>query len=226
MSEAFGAPGMLPTWASARKQAVGTALSPRSHVWFTIAEGVLTEVYYPSVDCPNQRDLQFLVTDGGELFHEERRDLLHEIEWLEEGIPAFRITSRDPKGRYRLIKTVCTDPKADCVMMRVQYEPLVDAARHYRLYVLWAPHMGNLGADNHAITYRDNRECDWLVAWRGSACAALTATAPFPRMSAGYVGYSDGWQDRQRHAPGLGPRRVRAPAALPSAWSWSKPGRV
>lgn len=70
---AFGAPGLPATWATARKQAVGTALSERSRVWFTVAEGVLTEVYYPSVDCPNQRDLQLLITDGGELFQVARR---------------------------------------------------------------------------------------------------------------------------------------------------------
>jgi len=39
MSEpAFGTPGLPPTWASARKQAVGTALSDRSRVWFTVAD--------------------------------------------------------------------------------------------------------------------------------------------------------------------------------------------
>lgn len=134
MSEqAFGAPGLPPTWGNARKQAIGTALSERSRVWFTIADGVLTEVYHPTIDCPNQRDLQLLITDDGELFHEERRDLEHSIEWIEDGIPAFRIVSSDPQGRYRLIKTICTDPEADCVTMRVQYEPLVEAAMHYQI---------------------------------------------------------------------------------------------
>ncbi len=209
MTEAFGAPGSPPTWASARKQAVGTALDPRSHVWFTIAEGVLTEVYHPSVDCPNQRDLQLLVTDGEELFHEERRDLLHEIAWLEEGVPAFRITSRDPQGRYRLTKTVCTDPEADCLLLRVRYEPLVEAARRYRLHLLWAPHMGNLGTGNHARTRRHGSR-GWLLARRGPHYAALAATAPFRRMSAGYVGRSDGWQDLHRH------RRM--------AWSFAEAG--
>lgn len=199
MSEhAFGAPGLPATWASARKQAVGTALGERSRVWFTIAEGILTEVYYPTVDCPNQRDLQLLITDGSELFHEERRDLIHEVEWLEEGIPAFRITSRDPAGRYRLVKEVCADPEADAVLERVHFEPLVDAARQYRLYLLWAPHLGNQGAENHGRVAHDAGG-DRLVAWRGDRHAAVTATVPFARMSVGYVGQSDGWQDLNRH---------------------------
>lgn len=219
-SQAFGAPGLPATWASARKQAVGTALGEHSRVWFTVAEGVLTEVYYPNVDCPNQRDLQLLITDGGELFHEERRDLLHEIEWLEDGIPAFRIVSRDPAGRYRLVKTICTDPEADCVLVHVAFEPLVEAARHYRLFLLWAPHLGNQGADNHGVTYHDNTECDWLVAWRNTYYAAITATVPFSRMSVGYVGHSDGWQDVHRHRrmewvfPAAGPGNIALTAEL------------
>jgi len=159
------------------------------------------------------------------LFHEERRDLIHEIEWLEEGIPAYRVVSSDPQGRYRLIKTVCTDPEANCVMVRVQYEPLVEAAGHYRLFLLWAPHMGNLGKDNHGITYHNNMECDWLVAWRDTSHAALTATVPFTRMSVGYVGYSDGWQDIRQHRrmewafPSAGPGHIAltAEVALPAS---------
>jgi glucoamylase len=195
---AFGQPGVPAVWASARKQAVGAALSERSRVWFTIAEGVLTEVYHPSVDCPNQRDLQLLMTDGGELLHEERRDLVHEVEWIEEGTPAFRIVSCDPAGRYRIVKTVCADLAADCVLERIRFEPLVEPARRYRLYLLWAPHLGGQGSENHArVEHGTAGDC--LIAWRGSRYAALSATAPFARMSAGYVGHSDGWQDLNRH---------------------------
>lgn len=73
--QARGAAGRPATWAGARKQAVGTVLSGRSRAWSTTAEGVLTEVYDPNVDCPNQRDLQLLITGGGGLFHEARRDM-------------------------------------------------------------------------------------------------------------------------------------------------------
>ena len=196
---AFGAPGLPATWASAHKQAVGTAIGERSHVWFTIAEGVLTEVYYPSIDSPSQRDLQLLITDGGELFHEERRDLVHEIKWIEEGVPAFRIVSRDPAGRYRLVKTICTDPEADCVLVQVTFEPLVEAAHQYQLYLLWAPHLGNQGMDNHGRAARDASGRARLIAGRDGYYAAITATVPFARMSVGYVGHSDGWQDLNQH---------------------------
>ena len=44
-----GAPGAPPRWADAAKDGVGTALSPATNstslVWFTIARGILTEVF-------------------------------------------------------------------------------------------------------------------------------------------------------------------------------------
>ena len=73
---AFGAPGMEPRWTSSRKDAVSTAYATSSRIWFTAWNGVLTEVYYPTVDRPQLRDLQFLITDGSTFFHEEKRHLL------------------------------------------------------------------------------------------------------------------------------------------------------
>ena len=49
----FGSPGAEPSWSPASKQGVGTAMSDESKVWFTIAGGVLTEVFYPGVDVAN-----------------------------------------------------------------------------------------------------------------------------------------------------------------------------
>ncbi|MFQ5517985.1 MAG: hypothetical protein ACE5E8_10485, partial [Acidimicrobiia bacterium] len=61
---AFGRPGIEPRWTSGAKDAVGTALSAGSHVWFSVARGILTEIYWPTIDRPQVRDLQFLITDG------------------------------------------------------------------------------------------------------------------------------------------------------------------
>ncbi len=44
-----GAPGKDAYWATAGKQAVGTSANLESKVWFTLAQGVMTEVYYPDV---------------------------------------------------------------------------------------------------------------------------------------------------------------------------------
>ncbi len=70
--EAFRAPGMEPRWTLVAKDAVGTARSAASHVWYTVSLGVPNEVYWPTIDRPQIRDLQFLVTDGETFFHDER----------------------------------------------------------------------------------------------------------------------------------------------------------
>ena len=74
-NEAFGGPGIPPRWTHAAKDGVGTAYASSSRLWFTLWNGVVTEVYYPTVDRPQLRDLQFLITDGESFFHEEKRHL-------------------------------------------------------------------------------------------------------------------------------------------------------
>src|SRR5579875_3508774 len=107
---AFGAPGAEPTWAHGSKQAVGTSLTRESPVWFTIAEGVLTEVYYPRVDLANTRDLQFLLVGRGpDEFFEERRDTLAEVRPVDPRSLAWRVTNTERQGRFVIDKRVLTD---------------------------------------------------------------------------------------------------------------------
>ena len=40
-----------PVWASARKDMVGTALGA-SRLWFSVAQGIVSEVYYPRIEIP------------------------------------------------------------------------------------------------------------------------------------------------------------------------------
>src|SRR5712664_1646173 len=49
---AFGAPGIAPRWTQSAKDAIGTAYSAGSTVWFTVSAGILNEVYYPTIDRP------------------------------------------------------------------------------------------------------------------------------------------------------------------------------
>lgn len=58
-----GGPGKDAQWATAGKQAVGTSANIESKVWFTLAQGVMTEVYYPNVTIANVTLLQFVVVN-------------------------------------------------------------------------------------------------------------------------------------------------------------------
>ena len=63
-AEAFGKPGIEPRWTHSNKDGVGTAYCASSHLWFTVRNGIVTEVYYPTIDRPQLRDLQYLMTNG------------------------------------------------------------------------------------------------------------------------------------------------------------------
>ncbi len=59
-----GGPGALSHFDLARKDCLGTARNRTSKVWYTVAGGVLSDVYYPTVDNTNVETLQYVVTDG------------------------------------------------------------------------------------------------------------------------------------------------------------------
>src|ERR687898_366071 len=58
-----GGPGQDAQWLSAGKQAIGTSANLESKIWFTLANGVLTEVLYPNVQTANVQMLQFVVVN-------------------------------------------------------------------------------------------------------------------------------------------------------------------
>ena len=81
-NKAFGYPGIEPRWTHGGKDGVGTAYAASSRIWFTFWNGIITEAYYPTVDKPQLRDLQYLVTDGKTFFHEEKRHLQSKSEQI------------------------------------------------------------------------------------------------------------------------------------------------
>src|SRR5579875_592520 len=60
---AVDGPGALSHFDLARKDCLGTAENTTSKVWFTVANGVLSDVYYPTNDNTNVKTLQYIVTD-------------------------------------------------------------------------------------------------------------------------------------------------------------------
>ncbi len=198
---AFGAPGIEPRWTNGAKDGVGTAYSAACHVWFTAWNGALSEVYYPTIDLPQTRDLQLLFTDGATFFHEEKRDLGSKIERLEPSL-GYRITNTAPDGRYRVIKEIITDPHLPCVLQGVRVESDEPGfLENLKIYVLCAPHLNGGGAGNSAEV-REIAGKTVLAAHKsgGGLTDATTwlAMAPdcdFGAVSVGYVGQSDGWSD-------------------------------
>ena len=193
-AHAFGAPGIPPKWTSSSKEGVGTAYSSSSCVWFTLSHGILNEIYYPTIDRPQIRDMQFLITDGETFFHEEKRDLAHEISYMEQDVLGYRVVSSDPDGRYRLTKVIISDPHQPCVLIQVHIEPAAAWTGRLQLYALLAPHMEGGGWGNSARRYSiaGNK---LLIAWKDRTCLAMGASTGLIKSSCGFVGFSDGWQD-------------------------------
>ena len=191
MTDAPGWPGIPPRWTSSAKSGVGTALSPVSRVWFTLSHGILDEIYYPRVDQACTRDFGLIITDGAGFFAEEKRDCSFEIVALEDGVPAFRLINAHLGGRFRIVKDVLTDQRADVVIQRIRLE--VPNGGKLRLFALLAPHLVNGGAHNTAWVgdYKGHR---LLYAEGDGTCLALGCSRPFLTTSAGFVGASDGWQ--------------------------------
>ncbi|MBB3457508.1 glucoamylase [Rhizobium sp. BK313] len=191
-----GAPGIEPRWTSSDKSAVGTAVSSASCVWFTASHGILNEIYAPRLDMACVRDFGFIVTAEG-YFSEEKRDADHRVQAIEDGVPAFRLVNTARDGRYRITKTILSDPEREVVLQDIRFQALTGSLSDYRLHALVAPHLVNGGADNTGW-YADFKGTPMLFAEGSGRALAVAASVPWLARSAGYVGISDGWQTLSR----------------------------
>jgi glucoamylase len=193
-----GWPGIPPRWTSSAKSGVGTSLGANSRVWFTISHGILNEVYYPRVDQACTRDLGLIVTDGRDFFSEEKRDAISQITAPTDGVPAYRLVNTCARGHYRIEKEIVSDPTRDVVLQKTLFVPLQPDFGTYHLYALLASHLGNYGSGNTAWI-GDYKGVPMLFAERAGFALALACSVPWSRMSVGFVGISDGWQDLHLH---------------------------
>jgi glucoamylase len=193
--EAFGKPGIQPRWTHSDKAGVGTAYSASSHLWFTVWDGIVTEVYYPTVDRPQLRDLEYLVTDGETFFHEEKRDMTVKMERISDHALGYRCINADRDKRYTITKTIIADPHLPCLLQRTRIACKDKALLpKLKLFALCAPHLEIGGAGNNAyIAYANGQSI--LMAQKDERWMAVCATVPFSHVSCGYVGASDGWTD-------------------------------
>ncbi len=191
---AFGAPGLEPRWTSSRKDTVGTAYSASSRVWYTMSHGILNEIYYPTIDRPQTRDMELLFTDGATFCHEEKRDLDYDFEYVDSDALAVKVTARERGGRYAVTKVILSNPHFSGVLMHVKIEGDDSVLERMKAYALLAPHLNGGGAGNSARSIDvAGKRC--LLAWKGNTSLAMGANCGFSRSSCGYVGTSDGYQD-------------------------------
>jgi glucoamylase len=194
-------------WQVADKWGVGTALNASSHVHFTLRQGIVTEVFSPDLDVACVRDFGLIVADGKDFFSEEQFDTDSVIEWLAEGVPAYRLTNTHRGGRYRITKEVITDPVRDCLLQRICFEALQGSRDDYRIHALLNPRLQNRADDNSAHL-GEHRGRPMLFAQRNDSALAMACSTAWKKRSVGYVGVSDGWHAMELDAGGM---RQRGP---------------
>ena len=207
-AQAPDGPGALSHFGLARKDCLGTARNTTSKVWYTVANGVLSDVYYPTADNTNVETLQYIVTDGSTFTDLQTRNMTYTTEALPaSGGMACKVTATAKSGKYRIETEYVTDPDRNSVLMRIKFKP---AQPGLRLYVRFDPTVngnggggaGNGGADRAAID--DSTGHNVLVAsdpvtatnaanrdYAQPVFAALDGS--FPEASSGFAGAaSDG----------------------------------
>lgn len=204
--QAPGNGGISSNWSYAGKLGIGTsyekytdgaykdtgATGKISKVWFSIAQGIITETACRRIDKAQIRDLQFLVTGNG-FFHEERKDTTSRIEYVytdTAGRPlslAYKVTNIPAHNQYRIEKYIFTDPDRDVLFLHINFTSYDDGITPF---ILLNPHMNNTGSGDVAHVTGDT-----LTAGENDTFLAVLSNTPFVKTSAGFVGKSDGWQD-------------------------------
>ncbi len=134
---ATGGPGTPSYFDVARKDCVGTAANPGSRVWYTVADGVLSDVYEPTIDNTNVSTLQYVVTDGSTFTDMQSRDMTYAVSADPTGM-SCTVTSTDAGHGFQLVTTYVTDPASDTVLMNTKLQDLPGSSTNLRALHLYA----------------------------------------------------------------------------------------
>jgi glucoamylase len=200
-----GAPGADAHWPSAAKTGFGTANTLRSKVWFTLTNGVMTEVFYPTLDVPNVQSLQLVMV--GRRVATEMDDTTHRVEIL-DGL-TFRQVNTAKNGNYTITKTYVTDPNRNTVLIDIQFV----GKSTERVYVYYDPSLNNSGmhdsawVEGNALLAVDGDKASALISSPGFAHSdewILDRLQPSARETAleisnGYLGRSDGLSELRQN---------------------------
>lgn len=184
-----GCCGIGSAWTTGDKDAIGTSATTTSKVWYTVANGITSEVFYPRADVPNLQDMQYIVTDGSTFVDLERDATDHVVSMPDAKSLEYTITNTARSGRYRITNTYVTDPNRNTLVIETRFQSLDGG--HYQLYLLANPSLAGGGGNDTA---------SWDAA-DGALVAGDTET-PFGspltvvsalKVSSGFVAHDDGY---------------------------------
>lgn len=193
------APGSPSVWTPSNNTLLGTAANTSSNVWFNGYNGIVGEVFYPTADTPNTTDLQFLIGDSNHTWvDEEKVDTTTQTQLYNNHSLAWNVTNTAKNGKYRITKTIYTDPTRNTLIQSVTFTALTGSISNYLLYALYNPTMHNAGNNNSSYTVTANGRTI-LVSTDSSGNYASALAASFPYQAgmtdSGFVSQNDGWTD-------------------------------
>ena len=190
-----------PVMAPGPKDAVTTGLGT-GHVWATMGQGILNEVYWPTAGEPQIRDMGFIVAGDG-WWYEVKAVATYQVQTADPAVPLASIVHTGPAQHpYQLTLQVIPDPGRDVVL--VSYT--LDGVSGAQLYVFLASHLQQHPAVNADQDYSGGSDNTAWVNSGGSLFAqsagrflCLSSAPGFGQTSVGYFGASDLWQDFSRN---------------------------
>jgi glucoamylase len=210
-AEAAGAPGAASYYDEARKDCVGTAAGTASKVWYTVADGTLSDVYAPTIDNTDVKSLDPIVTGPG-FTALQPRDMTYTVASLDSTGMACQVTALDAAHDFKLVTDFITDPSAEAVVMRISLVPLPGAPPGLSVYLRFNPLLnghggggtGNAGGESATIvstprgpiplSYSTNSFTEAVNrSYASPIYAALAADSSFKAVETGFEGSpSDG----------------------------------
>ncbi|MBT3983152.1 MAG: hypothetical protein HOE90_17495 [Bacteriovoracaceae bacterium] len=186
---AFGRPGMVPTWASAKKVQIGTSFERKSKLWFTNTDGILTETYFPQIDRPQIKDSQIIVSDGKSFFADEKKKTHHRVKKLSPY--SSQLINIDKKNRFKIAHTYFTFVDRAVLVDEIEITSYKDGLSYY---LLVNPHLENTGFGDNGRAFKDR-----LHFYQDSTSLDVSSSTGFEKSSVGFVGSSDGYQDLEKN---------------------------
>ncbi len=188
-----GAPGKDAQWATAGKQGVGTSANLESKVWFTLAQGVMTEVYYPDVTVANVHLLQFVVVNPKtKKVETEQDDALHEVKVLRPDSLTFQQINTAKSGEWKITKTYISNPDTSAVVMiDVQFESKI---KDLNLYYYYDPSISNSGMGDIAYSRKDD-----AISYDGKIYSSLLISTGTEEKTNGFYQESDGIEQLKKN---------------------------
>ena len=198
----------------ARKDCVGTSAAAQSKVWYTVAGGVLSDTYEPTIDNTNVSTLQYVVTDGSTFTDLQTRDMTYTVSADPTGM-ACTVTATDAQHGYELTTTYITDTASDTVLMHTRLSAIPGSGTKVsglHLYARLDAHVNgnggggaqNAGGNTGVVATSDGSQVPVVYSTNTVTNAvnrtyavptymALADSSPSPEASVGYAGTaSDG----------------------------------